>query len=308
MLTGPWAGLVVAWDEHDEFDEDIYRRDVERCCKAGVPGVYTGGTSGEFYAQSFEEFERIARATVEVCHAHHTPAMIGCTATSTREAVRKAEVAAKLKADAIQVALPFWMEVPDDQVVPFFQAVAEAAPGVPLSVYETLRAKKALALAQHEALHARIPTYTMVKANGGTLGATASGCRALSAFVNVFVNETQWAELGPVGANGSCSAMVYWNPQVVLQLWKLVQDQQWDLLSHALQPVIALHAYLDDEFEPKGFTDTAYDRMGGLASGFLETSRQCRGPYCSPTASDIERLRQWYLDHFSDMLYKGDVS
>ena len=83
MLTretfqGPWAGLPVAWTENDEFDEDTYRQDVTSCCRASVPGVYTGGTSGEFYAMEWDEFTAVARATVSVCREYNTPCMIGC--------------------------------------------------------------------------------------------------------------------------------------------------------------------------------------------------------------------------------------
>ena len=73
-FTGPWAGLPVAWTDDDRFDEITYRGDVTRCCRAGVPGVYSGGTTGEFYAMEFDEFQEIARATVEACHACGTPA------------------------------------------------------------------------------------------------------------------------------------------------------------------------------------------------------------------------------------------
>jgi len=38
-FAGPWAGLPVAWTEHDRFDEETYRADIARCCEAGVPGV-----------------------------------------------------------------------------------------------------------------------------------------------------------------------------------------------------------------------------------------------------------------------------
>ena len=64
-MIGPWAGLPVAWDEHLMFDEDAYRADVERTCKAGVPGVYTGGTTGEFYAMEFDEWKAVTKVTVE---------------------------------------------------------------------------------------------------------------------------------------------------------------------------------------------------------------------------------------------------
>ena len=151
MLTratfrGPWAGLPVAWKDDMTFDEKTYRGDVARCCEAGVPGVYTGGTTGEFYAQDFDEFKRITDAAVRECKRGKTPVMIGCTSTFTLGVVRRAQYARDRGADAIQVALPFWMEVPDPEVVPFFKAVSKAVPGMPISIYETRRAKKALTL------------------------------------------------------------------------------------------------------------------------------------------------------------------
>ena len=72
-FAGPWAGLPVAWDHKDRFDEQIYRSDVARCCKAGVPGVYTGGTTGEFYAMEFDEFKAVEAQWIveQVGHGNH---------------------------------------------------------------------------------------------------------------------------------------------------------------------------------------------------------------------------------------------
>ena len=109
-LRGPWAGLPVAWKEDWSFDEEVYRANVERTCKAGVPGIYTGGTTGEFYAMEFDEFQQITRATVEECKRWHTPVMIGVTSTYTLGAQRRAAYAEGLGADAVQLAMPYWME------------------------------------------------------------------------------------------------------------------------------------------------------------------------------------------------------
>ena len=57
-----------------------------------------------------------------------------------------------------------------------------------------------------------------------------------------------------------------------------------------------------ENFGAKGFTDSAYDRMGGRASGFLKTSLRCRGPYVSPTEEDVEQLRAWFREDFPEML------
>ena len=303
-FTGPWAGLPVAWTDDDRLDLDAYRQDVESCCLAGVPGVYTGGTSGEFYAMDWEEFCQVARTTVETCQQYDIPSMIGCSSTYTRGAVRRAAFAAEIGADAIQVALPFWMELPADQVLPFFREVGQAAGELAVSVYETMRARLALTLEQHQSIKQAVPRYLMVKANAGTLGCTPEGCRALSELVNVFVGESLWADLGPRGAQGCCSSMVYWNPQLTLGFWNHVATGNWDEVGRIHGQVGPLFDFLDAEYSGRGFTDTAYDRMGGLASGFLATSLKNRGPYISPTLEDVALLRDWYQQHLPEMIVR----
>ena len=64
-MTGPWAGLPVAWDEDLSFDEPSYRTDLARTCEAGAPGVYTAGTTGEFYAMELDEWKTITDVTVD---------------------------------------------------------------------------------------------------------------------------------------------------------------------------------------------------------------------------------------------------
>ncbi len=302
LFSGPWAGLPVAWTDDDRFDESTYRGDVKRCCLAGIPGVYTGGTTGEFYAMELDEFREVARATIEECHAHNTPAMIGCSATYTLGAVRRARIARELGADAIQIALPYWMEVPDTEIVPFFESVAIAANDLPLSIYETTRSKRTLTLDQHRAIKDAVPSYEMVKANVGTIGATPEGCAALSELVSVFVGEARWAELGRVGAAGSCSAMVYWNPKFILDLWSHVENQNWTEVDAVHVRIVSLHKFLFQQFGYREFTDTAYDRLGGIALGILQTSLRSRGPYPSVTTEDVKTLRAWCQAHFPEMI------
>ncbi|MEE2658514.1 MAG: dihydrodipicolinate synthase family protein [Candidatus Latescibacterota bacterium] len=301
-FTGPWAGLPVPWTDEDTFDEETFRADVARCCQAGIPGAYSGGTTGEFYAQEYGEFETITTALVDECHRHNRPAMVGCTSTYTAGAVRRARHAARIGADAIQVALPFWMEVSEEEVVPFFREVSRAASHLPLSIYETTRAKKALTLAQHRAIKDALPNYLMVKANSGTIGSNPDGCSDLSELVNVFVSEHLWSELGPRGALGCCSSMVYWNPRVVLELWEHMRSGRWQELKAMGPKLTALGDFLAAHFGARGFTDTAYDRMGGRAGGFLKTGLRNRAPYPSATLDDVERLRGWYESNFPEML------
>ncbi|MEO2048274.1 MAG: dihydrodipicolinate synthase family protein [Pirellulales bacterium] len=301
-FTGPWAGLPVAWTDEDRFDEATYRADIRRCCEAGVPGVYSGGTTGEFYAMEFDEFQTVALATAEECRNANKPAMIGCSSTYTLGVIRRARFAAEIGADAIQVALPFWMEIGETEIVPFFKEVSDACGGMPLSIYETTRAKRTLTLDQHREIHDVVPSYLMVKSNAGTVGVTEEGCQSLSEIVNVFVGESLWESLGPKGARGCCSSMVYWNPKLVLNLWDAVERENWQSVQKWNEKIAPLFDFLHQEFGAKGFTDSAFDRLGGVAGGFLKTSLRSRGPYPCAAEEDVETLRRWYEDNFAEML------
>lgn len=303
-FRGPWAGLPVPWTDSGAFDEETYRLDIRRCADARIPGVYTGGTTGEFYAMEFDEFQAVARATVEACRACGTAAMIGCTSTYTMGACRRAAYAGEIGADAIQVALPFWLEIGDAQIVPFVKDVVRASGGLPLSVYDTGRARRVLTLDQHRAIADAVPQYLMVKSTAGTLGATPDGCMRLSRFLSVFVGETRWADLGPLGASGGCSSAVYWGPRFVLGLWERVEAKDWTSVDAGCAKLGRLFTFLFETFGDRGFTDSGYDRLGAIASGFLRSSVGHRGPYPHPTPADVECLRTYYARHFPEMLQR----
>lgn len=302
-MVGPWAGLPVAWkDNGAAFDEQVYRREVAKTCKAGVPGVYTAGTTGEFYAMEMDEWRAITRATVEECRDQGTPSMIGVTATYTLGAQRRAAYAAELGADAIQLAVPFWMEVDAREIVKFFKDVVSAAPNLTMTVYETLRSKVSLTVEQHRAIFEAVGTYMAVKSNAGTIGMSEEGCAALSEFVNVWVGEHDWTRLGPHGAIGCASAVVYMNPNYILRMFDLLQNKQWDELATCCTVLEKLGEDGLAPFTEKGFTDTAYDHLQGLVAGFLDMSPRSRGPYISCTEEDVKQLRSWMEANVPELL------
>jgi dihydrodipicolinate synthase/N-acetylneuraminate lyase len=198
--------------------------------------------------------------------------------------------------------MPFWMEIGNSEIVPFFKEVARAAGNLPLSIYETTRAKKVLTLEQHWAIKDSVPSYLVLKANGGTLGCTPAGCEALSELVNVFVGEHELGTLGRLGAKGCCSSLVYWNPSVILSLWQQVVQQDWANVDAMCYQLNQLFEYLDEAFCAKGLTDSALDRLGATTGGFLKCGLRCRGPYPCATDDDVDTLRRWYREHFPEML------
>ena len=287
--VGPWADLPVAWRSDDRFDEGTYRMDVARCCNAGMPGVYTAGTTGDFYAMEFDEWKAVNQATVEECHSCGKPAMVDCTSTYNLGAARRAAYAA---------------EIGDEQIVPFFKEVSDASGGQPLSIYDTMRARKVLTLDQHRAIRESVPNYLMVKVIKGTAGCRPESCRALSKFVNVFVGEEHFGELGRAGAKVACSSLVYWNPPLILSLWQHFEQADWAHVDAACMQLKLLFEFFDSPqgFALRGFTDSAGDRLGAAAGGFLKCSLRVRGPCPAALPDDVKKLRQWYREHCPEML------
>jgi hypothetical protein len=101
---------------------------------------------------------------------------------------------------------------------------------------------------------------------------------------------------------GSCSLLACWNPRLVLGLWRSLQNKDWIALGIARGRIRSLLKFLELEFGTKGFTDTAFARMGARATGFLQTSLRNRGPYRSATDAEVESFRQWCVRGYPELL------
>src|SRR5574340_774243 len=119
-IYGIWAGVTMAGDARFRFDEEAYAKNIQRTIKAKVNGIYTTGSTGEFYAIDGDEFKRMVDIQAELCGKAKMPLQIGCCADATHKTIRLLEYAADQKAvGAAQVNLPYWMELSDKEVVQF---------------------------------------------------------------------------------------------------------------------------------------------------------------------------------------------
>ncbi|MCM8765137.1 MAG: dihydrodipicolinate synthase family protein, partial [Candidatus Omnitrophica bacterium] len=275
----------------------------ERCCMAGVPGVYTGGTTGEFYAQEFEEFCRITDATIAECKNARVPVMIGCTSTYTNGVIRKALYAVEKGADAIQLALPFWLSVPDDCVVSFFYDIAKVIGKIPISIYcAGDRMKKNLSVKILKEINKNVPSVFHIKGINVPDDEKETAVQELSINFNIFVGEHLLSRLGRYGAIGSCSSLVYLNPAILLYMQNLLFEKNWSELNQWCEKIKKI---IFEGLKPvleKGCEDSAVDRLIGRTAGFLNTSLRCRRPYPFCTQQDLENFRCWLKNHFPEFL------
>lgn len=115
------------------IDEAALTRLVEHLIGQGVHGVTPLGSTGEFAYLDLARKERVVAATIAAA-AGRVPVIAGVAATTTRDAVQQARRWAALGADGVLATLEAYFPVPDDGVVDYFTAIADATE-LPVTLY-----------------------------------------------------------------------------------------------------------------------------------------------------------------------------
>lgn len=132
-LTGISGILIAPLDEADRLVPERQRQVIERAIAAGIHILVANGNTGEFYALTMEEAEACLVSVANLT-AGRAPVVAGI-GRGLRDACRLAAHAAANGADALMIHQP-----PDPFVAPrgietYVQAIAAAAPGMPLVLY-----------------------------------------------------------------------------------------------------------------------------------------------------------------------------
>jgi dihydrodipicolinate synthase/N-acetylneuraminate lyase len=306
-LRGVWPALLLPWTDNDELDEARFRAEVRAYAGTGVHGVYTGGTTGEFYAQDDATFQKITAIACEEAHAIGLPVQIGCTALATRTVCGRVKFAVAAGADGIQIALPFWLEMKDDEVATFFDRVVDVAGDTSLIFYHTSRAKRTLGPRFLADLAVRHPTLIGMKDTVSPI----SFVRELLDLVPDFAilgGEHHLLERIAAGGRGTFSSVALLNARYVAEFYAAIIEGR---IVEAERRQNLIQRYFNEAVIPlvrdEGLWDSAADRVQRVAGGF-DIGLRCQGPYRSASDAHVERLRRWCREQAPEMLGHEDRS
>jgi len=305
-LRGIWAGLMMTWDEHDRFDEENYRRNVERICASGAHGVYTTGSTGEFYALEFEEFRAMMDLVDDICGAHRTPLQIGCNGDSTRKVLRLLECAAgKKNVGGVQVVVPYWMELNDRELLQYFKDLYACCPDLSLIHYNIPRAKRYLLGPDYVKIREAAPSLRGVKFTfAGSNFAGLQDAVRLNPGLAFFVGENLLASGMLVGARGSCSSLISTNPKFILSLYDHAAEGRWGEAA-AMQKIAAELISDIAEFvtsRGEGSMDPVFDKGLAAASGGYFGSQRTRAPYIGWSDETVKAVRMRLAERFPQFI------
>jgi dihydrodipicolinate synthase/N-acetylneuraminate lyase len=124
---GSFAIPMTPFDADDRIDEDTLRAELRFCISAGVGGVCLPLLVSEFRSLSEDERLLMIRVGIEECRGSDVPVVVNVAAVNTPLAVRYAEYAAIVGADAV-MAMPPYIERPDWPTIrAYYTEIARAA-------------------------------------------------------------------------------------------------------------------------------------------------------------------------------------
>lgn len=132
-FEGIYTPLVTPFRGDGGIDHEALEALVGFLVSAGVHGLVVAGTTGEYYAQSFEERVAVMARVREVA-AGRLPVVVGTGAIRTEDSVALAAAAREAGADALLVATPPYAMPTDREIAAHVRAV-DAAAGLPIMLY-----------------------------------------------------------------------------------------------------------------------------------------------------------------------------
>lgn len=305
-IKGIWAGVTMSWDEQYCFDEASYRQNTEDIIRAGAYGVYTTGSTGEFYALNFDEFKLMVDIQAELCGKHGTPLQIGCCSDDTRDTLQLFEYAAgRPEVGAAQIAIPYWMELTDREILQFFKDLYSACPDLPLVHYNIPRAKRFLGGGDYLRILEVAPSLVGVKYTfaGSHFGALQDAIMA-TPQLSYFVGENLLPSAMMLGARGTYSSIIFTDPQVTLRMYEKAAAGQWE---EAIAMQQEITRFINDsaafiEARGEGTMDPVFDKGLAVAAGCAVGSQRTRAPYIGWSDETVLALRAWLKENYPQFL------
>ena len=133
QLRGILSAMSTPFDANGALDEAGLRELTDGTIRAGVHGLITCGSTGEFPALTTDERKRVTEIVVDQAKGR-VPVVAGTGSTSTAVAVDLTRHARGVGCDAVMVVNPYYEPMSLDEVYDYFKDVAEAG-RLPIIVY-----------------------------------------------------------------------------------------------------------------------------------------------------------------------------
>lgn len=303
-LHGVWAAIATPFDERDRFDEDVLRENMRRLHAAGVHGIYTTDSDGEFYAIELDEFRRIVAVFADEARRLGVPTQVGVTWSHTQGIVDRLRYAASRGILGAHVGHPYFMPMTAESYRVFWEEVRQAVPeGFALIHYNTPRVHNYQRGPDYAALLREIPNLAGTKHVGSDFPeflTLVSDAPELSHFTS----EHAFTPYSLFGARGIYSWFANFNARYMVDWYDAMRAGRWEEAIHRQR---RLHAFMraSEVLQEGGNLHGVLGKAITACSPFLLSNNRTRRPYLPVREETLRRFRQIVAEDFADLRWSG---
>lgn len=129
--------MITPFKQNEDLDVDGLSKIIHFLLDEGVHGLFVSGGTGEFYALSKEEKEKIFEIAVDEVNGK-VPVYAGTGAESTREVLELTKIAKNVGADAAVVTTPYYIKPGNHELLEHYVYIATKV-DLPIVVYTNPR-------------------------------------------------------------------------------------------------------------------------------------------------------------------------
>ncbi|GAA0878780.1 dihydrodipicolinate synthase family protein [Algoriphagus jejuensis] len=279
-----------------DFSLDVAHTEklIEHLIEGGAHGIFIIGTTGESASISPDVKSDLIRLTCKQVNGR-VPVLVGITESSFVQALDLAAIAFESGASALVAATPFYINIDQDEVVNYFQKLADAVK-LPLFLYDMpshtkvkIEIESAVKLSAH-------PNIIGLKDSTGDKANFAALCEAFKdqPEFKLFIGpEEILGEALAMGGHGGVSGGANMFPKLYVSLYEAFQKNETEKVQ-SLQDTIQ---FVSENIYQNGTYKSSY--LKGL-KGSLSFEGLCNGvlalPLYSYSDTDLADLRPRFLN------------
>lgn len=290
-LRGTWGTVLLPLRGDDSIDEAALEAELDVLLAAGLGGVYTNGSAGEFLSQTEAEFDWLSERVARRCHRAGLPFQLGACHTSPPLTLARVARARSHGPGAIQVVLPDWLPLNAAEQVDFLRRIADVAHPLPLVLYHPPHAKTKLSPADWRRLVEHVPELVGIKVGSGDV-VWHEAMRPLAGHLAVFVTGHRLATGRAEGvAAGSYSNVACLSPAGAIHWENLMAADP----AEARRVEERLGIFFQQcilPFHQAGYADPALDKLLAAVGGWCPVGTRLRWPYRGVDPSELPALRR----------------
>jgi 4-hydroxy-tetrahydrodipicolinate synthase len=287
-FQGSLVALVTPFRD-GRVDEDKLRELVDFHAAHGTDGLVPCGTTGESPTLSHAEHKRVVEVVIAAARGR-LPVVAGTGSNSTAEAIEMTVHAARAGADGALLVSPYYNKPTQQGLYAHFRAIAEAAPELPLILYN-IQGRTAVNIETDTlARLAEVPNIVGVKEASGSLDQMTQVILACGPEFTVLSGDDNLTlPLMAVGGRGVISVLANLLPREVAEVTHAALEGDW---KRARELHLRLYPLCKAMFLE---TNPIPVKEAMALCGMIRA--EWRLPMCAMSPANRDRLRQALVQH-----------